>query len=64
MPRTYLIFGDIENKLDVLCVECTISASANALTMFGVIITESGWAFSAASAPGCAVPASFIFKTP
>jgi hypothetical protein len=21
--RTYLIFGDIENKLDVLCVECT-----------------------------------------
>jgi hypothetical protein len=23
MPRTYLIFGDIEGKLDVLCVECT-----------------------------------------
>jgi hypothetical protein len=21
--RTYLIFGDIEDKLDVLCVECT-----------------------------------------
>jgi hypothetical protein len=23
MPRTYLIFGDIEGKLDVLNVECT-----------------------------------------
>jgi hypothetical protein len=23
MPRTYLIFGDIEGKLDVLRVECT-----------------------------------------
>ena len=23
MPRTYLIFGDIERKLDVLHVECT-----------------------------------------
>jgi hypothetical protein len=23
MPRTYLIFGDIEGKLDALCVECT-----------------------------------------
>jgi len=23
MARTYLIFGDIEGKLDVLCVECT-----------------------------------------
>jgi hypothetical protein len=23
MPRTYLIFGDIESKLDVLRVECT-----------------------------------------
>ena len=23
MPRTYLIFGDIEGKLDTLCVECT-----------------------------------------
>ena len=23
MPRTYVIFGDIEGKLDVLCVECT-----------------------------------------
>ena len=22
MPRTYLIFGDIEGKLDVLSVEC------------------------------------------
>ena len=21
--RTYLIFGDIEGKLDILCVECT-----------------------------------------
>ena len=21
--RTYLIFGDIEGKLDVLCLECT-----------------------------------------
>jgi hypothetical protein len=23
MPRTYLVFGDIEGKLDVLRVECT-----------------------------------------
>ena len=23
MPRTYLVFGDIEGKLDVLSVECT-----------------------------------------
>jgi hypothetical protein len=23
MPRTYLVFGDIEDKLDVLRVECT-----------------------------------------
>jgi hypothetical protein len=23
MPRTYLIFGDIEDQLDVLRVECT-----------------------------------------
>jgi hypothetical protein len=23
VPRTYLIFGDIEGKLDVLRVECT-----------------------------------------
>jgi hypothetical protein len=23
MARTYLIFGEIEGKLDVLCVECT-----------------------------------------
>jgi hypothetical protein len=23
VPRTYLIFGDIEGNLDVLCVECT-----------------------------------------
>jgi len=23
MPRTYLVFGDIESKLDVLRVECT-----------------------------------------
>ena len=23
MARTYLVFGDIEGKLDVLCVECT-----------------------------------------
>jgi hypothetical protein len=23
MPRTYLVFGDIEGKLDVLHVECT-----------------------------------------
>ena len=23
MPRTYLIFGDIEGRLDVLRVECT-----------------------------------------
>jgi hypothetical protein len=23
MPRNYLIFGDIEGKLDVLRVECT-----------------------------------------
>jgi hypothetical protein len=23
MPRTYVIFGDIEGKLDVLRVECT-----------------------------------------
>jgi hypothetical protein len=23
MPRTYVIFGDIEGKLDVLHVECT-----------------------------------------
>ena len=23
MARTYLIFADIEGKLDVLCVECT-----------------------------------------
>jgi len=23
MPRNYLTFGDIEGKLDVLCVECT-----------------------------------------
>jgi hypothetical protein len=23
MARAYLIFGDIEGKLDVLCVECT-----------------------------------------
>ena len=23
MPRTYLVFGDIEGKLDVLGVECT-----------------------------------------
>jgi hypothetical protein len=27
MARTYLIFGDIEGKLDVLCVECTKCAS-------------------------------------
>jgi hypothetical protein len=25
MPRTYLVFGDIEGKLDVLRVECTKS---------------------------------------
>jgi hypothetical protein len=23
MPRTYLVFGDIQGKLDVLRVECT-----------------------------------------
>jgi hypothetical protein len=23
MARTYLVFGDIDGKLDVLCVECT-----------------------------------------
>ena len=29
MPRTYLIFGDIEGKLDVLRVECTKSVSVH-----------------------------------
>jgi hypothetical protein len=28
MPRTYLVFGDIEGKLDVLRVECTKAATA------------------------------------
>jgi hypothetical protein len=27
MPRTNLIFGDIEGKLDVFCVECTSAIS-------------------------------------
>jgi hypothetical protein len=33
MPRTYLVFGDIEGKLDVLRVECT-SATARVLSFF------------------------------
>jgi len=43
--RTYLILGDIEGKLDLLCVECTkcarkkrnsvaISSSANLVRVF------------------------------
>jgi hypothetical protein len=30
MPRTYLIFGDIESKLDVLRVGCTNAPNAPA----------------------------------
>jgi hypothetical protein len=32
MPRTYLIFGDIEGKLDVLRVECTSATARAAIT--------------------------------
>jgi hypothetical protein len=33
--RTYLIFGDIEGKLDVLNVECTNCARKGAITSKG-----------------------------
>jgi hypothetical protein len=33
MPRTYLIFGDIEGKLDVLNVECTQCARKGRLSL-------------------------------
>jgi hypothetical protein len=32
MPRTYLIFGDMKGKLDVLNVECTKCARKAAIT--------------------------------
>ena len=33
MARTYLIFGDIEGKLDVLCVERTKCARRDAASV-------------------------------
>ncbi len=32
--RTYLIFGNIEGKLDILCVECTPGAVARVSITF------------------------------
>ena len=38
MPaRSYLIFGDIEGKLDVLCVECTKCARKGRYSVRGLI---------------------------
>jgi hypothetical protein len=33
MPRTYLVFGDIEGKLDVFRVECTKCDRKAAITL-------------------------------
>jgi hypothetical protein len=52
--RTYLIFGDIEGKLDVLRVQCTKCARKNAVTVApkrSSAVTHSDEAEKAAARP-------------
>src|SRR5215469_5040066 len=54
MSRTYLIFGDIEGKLDVLRVECTKCArKGRYISAKGVPICS--WAMCRASSPSIAI---------